>query len=563
MKLDHGREEEKVLTGKTLCPGIAVGKVYLLESGVKLSRREISVQHSEREKRRYDRAVRLVSDNIQYHIERMHGHTGIDAEKIMEIHKLMLQDWEFHEEVQRRISTDHTNAEWALIGKAESVTDRLESTRDAYFQARIEDVWDMTYNILSALSLGASRYAEKTRKIEEKRILVSEHLFISEVMQAKRFRAKGFITESKALTSHAAILLKSFNIPSVGALDGVKRNINDGDEIIIDGAEGRIIVKPAEDTRRKYFGLARRLGRTDGDRQYTLTESKTANGIKIALLANVDNPYQIDLVRQNRLEGIGLFRTEFLLFNAETFPDEDLQHETYRGIMEAAGEKPIVIRTFDIGADKRLPYLERCIGQNPALGLRGIRRHIYRRPQELRTQLRAILRAASGFSISILFPMITTLEDVRKAKEHLDRVKQDLRDESRHFCSDIRVGAMIEIPSAAISVESILSEVDFVSVGTNDLIQYLVAADRDNESVQQYVDANNDSVVFILRYIIDKAFETGRLEDVTICGEIASDLLYIPLLLHMGYRSLSISPVMAKDVRGTIEKNVARTFEGE
>jgi phosphotransferase system enzyme I (PtsI) len=554
MKIDNNEGGEKVLTGKTLCPGIAVGKAYLLKSGVNLPRKEISEKQVEQEKRRYDRAIQLVNKNLQKHIERMHGDTGFDVKKIMEMHKLMLNDYEFHAGVHRRISTDHVKAEWALVGEAEIITGKLEITRDAYFQARIEDVWDMTYNILSALSIRASQYAIETRKIEEEHILVSDHLFISEVMQANRFRAKGFVTGSKALTSHAAILLKSFNIPSIGALDGIKSNVRDGDEIIINGAKGRVIVRPTEGTRTKYYDLKRKLGSIEKDRNYAAPESKTANGTKITLLANVDNPHQIDLVLQNRMEGVGLFRTEFLLFDTTDFPDEEQQYSTYRRIIEAVGEMPVVMRTFDLGAEKRLPYLERCVGRNPALGVRGIRRHLFIRPQELYTQLRAVLLAASGLTISILFPMVTTLEDVRKAKEHLARVRKDLRKEGRRFCSDVRVGAMIEVPSAAIAVKDILSEVDFVSVGTNDLIQYLMAADRDNEMVQHYDDVNNESVIFILRYIMEKALEIGRSKDVTICGEVASNARNIPLLLELGYRSLSISPVMAEDIRAAIEE---------
>lgn len=554
MKIDNNEGGEKVLTGKTLCPGIAVGKAYLLKSGVNLPRKEISEKQVEQEKRRYDRAIQLVNKNLQKHIERMHGDTGFDVKKIMEMHKLMLNDYEFHAGVHRRISTDHEKAEWALVGEAEIITGKLEITRDAYFQARIEDVWDMTYNILSALSIRASQYAIETRKIEEEHILVSDHLFISEVMRANRFRAKGFVTGSKALTSHAAILLKSFNIPSIGALDGIKSNVRDGDEIIINGAKGRVIVRPTEGTRTKYYDLKRKLVSIGKDRNYAAPESKTANGTKITLLANVDNPHQIDLVLQNRMEGVGLFRTEFLLFDTTDFPDEEQQYSTYRRIIEAVGEMPVVMRTFDLGAEKRLPYLERCVGRNPALGVRGIRRHLFIRPQELYTQLRAVLLAASGLTISILFPMVTTLEDVRKAKEHLARVRKDLRKEGRRFCSDVRVGAMIEVPSAAIAVKDILSEVDFVSVGTNDLIQYLMAADRDNEMVQHYDDVNNESVIFILRYIMEKALEIGRSKDVTICGEVASNARNIPLLLELGYRSLSISPVMAEDIRAAIEE---------
>jgi phosphotransferase system enzyme I (PtsI) len=258
--------------------------------------------------------------------------------------------------------------------------------------------------------------------------------------------------------------------------------------------------------------------------------------------------------RDVNLEGIGLFRTEFLLYSTDSFPDEDEQYAIYKRTIDAMQGRPFVLRTFDVGADKRLPYLERCVGQNPALGLRGIRRQLLRCPGELNTQLRAALRAAAGTTLQLLFPMITTVDELRKIKELLSRVKADLQAEGKTFCSELKIGAMIEIPSAAISIKEILSEVDFVSVGTNDLIQYFTAADRDNEAVSHFGDISNEAVVFLLRYIIDGASEMGRRDDVTICGEIASDPGSIPLLLKLGYRSLSISSVLSHRIRTAISE---------
>ncbi|MBN1835239.1 MAG: phosphoenolpyruvate--protein phosphotransferase [Spirochaetales bacterium] len=543
---------EKVLAGTIICPGIAFGQAHVLTRKLSVPRTALSPDRVAAESKRYDRAVRLVQEHLHEHVLQAHRDAGLDALKLFNIHELMLGDEEFHQSVRRRIAEQLQGPEWALTEEAERLSGRLEASGDPYLQARVEDIWDMAQNLLAALCLPAARYAAEMRESAENHILVSSNLFLSEAMKARNARARGLVTSSRALTSHAAILLKGFNIPSLGAVRGLAEGVRPGDELILDALKGRLIVRPSQETTQSYEALRRAPATRRRKLPAAAVETRTADGTRVTLLANIDNAGQVELLLDNRLEGIGLFRTEFLLLGTERIPDEQEQYLVYRRVMERMRDRRVVMRSFDLGADKRLPYLERCLAQNPSLGIRGIRRHLLRRPEELRTQLRAILRAAKGASIDILIPMVTTLADMAWVREVLAEVMGELAASGTPFCESPRLGAMIEIPAAAFSVQSILPAVDFVSLGTNDLIQYFTAADRDNEAVQRYGDLRNEAVLFMMRHVADAAKGMGRIADVSICGEAASVPENVPLLLEMGYRSLSISPVAADPIRAAV-----------
>jgi phosphoenolpyruvate-protein phosphotransferase (PTS system enzyme I) len=310
-----------------------------------------------------------------------------------------------------------------------------------------------------------------------------------------------------------------------------------------------VIVRPSSRTKTEYLASAEAA-------ETPIVSGKAApcvtlDGTEIVLRANIENPKQIPLVLSRGLDGIGLFRTEFMIAPDGCVPTEDQQCAIYRRVFTDAVGRFVAIRTFDIGADKQVGLAGGCTGANPALGLRGIRRHLMKEPAELHTQLRAILRAAIGSNFAILLPMVTTKSDVARTKHVLDEVEDDLRREGVELPETFALGAMIEIPAAAISVQQILAEVDFISVGTNDLLQYFMAADRDNERVVQYHDPTDPAFLWLLEHIITQAAAIGREADVSVCGEIASDRHMVPHLLRLGYRSLSISPVAAAMVRAT------------
>jgi len=413
-------------------------------------RSKIPADQAQAEKQHYNQAVQLVSDHLLEHIQEDHSDSSLSASMILKSHQAILTDEQFHDAVRARIVAELKNAAWALELEARKIITQLEASRSPYLASRAEDVKDLVSSIVHALSPAPKPYKKALVEKKESQVLISGNLYPSWAIEARRFRSVAFATESNALSSHAAILLKGFGIPTVGGVNGLREHV--------------------------------------ADRRHVFT---------------------------------------------------------------TAGRR-VVIRTFDIGNDKRIAGLNYCTGQNPALGVRGVRRHLLWHPEELRIQFRAILRAAVGCQVDILLPMVTTVDDVRQVKKILKDVTEELRKEDTPFSDDVRLGAMIEVPAAAIGIGEILAEVDFVNIGTNDLLQYFVAADRDNEAVLRYENFEDTAFLWLLRFVMERATELGKKDKVTICGEIASNPQLVPLLLALGFRSLSITPTAAQSVRDAI-----------
>jgi phosphotransferase system enzyme I (PtsI) len=544
--------EEVVLEGVTICPGIGIGEASLVREDITIPRIKTANGQVEEEKTRYKDAIKVVVQNLHEHIKECHDYPLGNIDKILEMHEIMATDEQFHAAVLERIAFERKNAEWAIVDESANIIHKLEASRDAYLQARAEDVFDLANNILTVLAFPAEAYRKNLQITRDTQILVSANLHTSQVVKVSRTHVRGFATESSAFSSHAAILLKNFGIPAIDGIKGLKSSVKNRDKIIIDGIRGLVIIRPTTGTLRNYHNREKRLKSTPSVKKYRPIEMRTRDGTRIQMMANIENLHQVGLVLRNNLEGVGLFRTEFLILTTDKVPDEEKQYEVYRKMVDLLSGKKLVVRTFDLGADKIEPGLERCTGKNPALGVRGIRRHLLHHPEELRTQLRALIRAAPGNSVGVLFPMITTVNDIIQIKTHVQEVKKELRAEGKPFSPHVKLGAMIEIPAAAVAIQDILREVDFVSVGTNDLIQYFMAADRDNEAVLHYSDSTNTAFMHLLRFIIERAGEVGRAEDVTICGEMASDPRLVLPLIHLGYRSFSISPVSAESIRDVI-----------
>jgi len=555
-RLETGNEIN--LRGTTICPGIGIGQVRVLDREFIVPRNEILASQVQSEQQRYSEAVKRVSDHLREHIEEAHAGSSLSSSLILKTHEAMLTDKQFHDAVLSRISAEYKNAAWALEVEGEQIITGLEASRSPYLMSRAEDIRDLVASIVDALSPTPETYKKVLRQNGESEVLISDNLFPSSVMEARRFHSVAFATESAALSSHAAILLKGFGIPAIGGLKGLRESAIEGDQVIVDAVNGVVIIRPEPETVQKYIALKQELEIPEELPLSPPIGGRTKDGTNVRLMANINNPDQIQLLLRNRLEGVGLFRTEFFVLEAESFPTEQEQFDIYHYVFSAASGRRVVTRTFDIGGDKQIPDLHYCTGQNPALGVRGVRRHLLRRPDELQTQLRAILRAAVGFPVGILFPMITTVDDIREIKRLLESVKEQLRAEDKPFSEEIQIGAMIEIPAAAISVGDILAEVDFVNVGTNDLLQYFVAADRDNDVVLKYENFENKAFLWLLGFIIERAAELGKEKNVTICGEGASHPELVPLLLGLGFRSLSITPTSAQPVRNAIENTDLR-----
>jgi len=555
-RLETGNEIN--LRGTTICPGIGIGQVRILDREFIVPRNELLASQVQSEQQRYSKAVKLVTEHLREHIEEAHAGSSLSSSLILKTHEAMLTDKQFHDAVLSRISTEYKNAAWALEVEGKQIIAGLEASRSPYLISRAEDIRDLVASIVDALSPTPETYKKALRQKGESEVLISDNLFPSSVMEARRSHSVAFATESAALSSHAAILLKGFGIPAIGGLRGLRESVVNGDQVIVDAVNGLVIIRPEPETVQQYITLKKELEVPEELPPSPPISSRTKDGFDIRLMANINNPDQIQLVLRNRLEGVGLFRTEFFVLETESFPTEQAQYDIYHYVFSAAGGRRVVIRTFDIGGDKQIPDLHYCTGQNPALGVRGVRRHLLRRPDELQTQFRAILRAAVGFPAGILIPMITTVDDIREVKRLLESVKEELRTEDKPFSEEIQIGAMIEIPAAAISVGDILAEVDFVNVGTNDLLQYFVAADRDNDVVLKYENFENKAFLWLLGFIIERAAELGKEENVTICGEGASHPELVPLLLSLGFRSLSITPTSAQAVRNAIENTDLR-----
>ncbi len=542
-------KQEHRLSGITICPGIGFGKVQILDRELPVVKISLPPVRVKREQKRYARAVKMVGTHLDEHVKEAHSASWLSASQILKVHRAILDDQHFHAAITDRIASQKENAEWALCEEAGLMISRLEVTRDPYFQARAEDIRDLADNILHALTGSHADYRRGLSCPKEATVVFTGNLYPSTAVQARRYCATGFATESRLLTSHAAILLKGFGIPAVGAVKGLRQAGRDGEEAIIDGYNGKVILRPAAATRKEYKALRESLETPPVSPPLPPDESATGDGTVIHLAANIENPEQVDLMHRNRLEGIGLFRTEFLALSAAAIPPEEEQYAVYRRVIEEAGGRRVVIRTFDIGADKQNPNIYRDRGQNPALGVRGIRRHLICCPEELRSQLRAILRAAVGGEVGILIPMVTAVTDIRQVKKQLAIARRELRREKKPFSSKASLGAMIEVPAAVFVAGEILKEVDFISVGTNDLLQYFLAVDRDNPELVEYGENPGPGFLALMSLIIEKAAEQGRQNDVTICGEMASNPALLPGLLRLGYRSFSISPVLAPAVR--------------
>jgi len=542
-KKDCGNEEI-TLPGVSICPGISIGQIHRVDVDISIPKTRIDSGQITSEQARYTQAVDAAKQNLRHHVESVHSNSSDESQTLFEIHLAILSDESFHDLVRNEIERQGLCAEFCLNQEAQIVISKFNNMRDPYLRSRGEDIRDLAQNLLTILS-GDPQEHQRPRQATD--ILISRHLHSSEVIHIHQTQGLGFACESNALSSHAAILLKGFGIPSVGKIDTLLERVNEGTPVILDGDRGVLIANPSTQTLEEYKARAEAAAQKKAPS--SPQHCTLHNGERITLRANIEKPEQAQLMLAHGLGGIGLFRTEFLITPGDPVPSEEEQYLAYRSVVETATGRRVNIRTFDIGGDKQMGIGCRCTGHNPSLGIRGIRRHLLVEPDELRTQLRAILRAACGSDTTLLIPMVTTLDDIAQTKQILAEVKQALRKEGAEFLDSIKLGVMIETPAAAIATRDILSRVDFINLGTNDLLQYFMAADRDNEEVVDYNDPTNPAFLWLLEFILAEAGKTGREDDVAICGEIASNLEMIPKLLRMGYRSFSIAPIIADSFR--------------
>jgi len=537
--LDEGGEWGHMqVKGIGASPGYAVGKAVILkrhDGGAE--RRRLREGETEAELARLRQAVERVSRELERLADETMRRAGEEQAKIFSSQMLLLQDPEYVGAVENAIREQGINAEAALDDVTAMTVEMFRGLEDEYLQARAADVADVGRRIMDAL-LG--REDPLGQPFGEPVILVADDLAPSETARLKPESVAGFAMELGSRTSHSAIIARSLGIPAVVGAKGVLSQIAAGDVVIVDGRSGVLHIRPDEALIREYEekrdAHRRRMRELEA---YRGRPSVTADGRRVELVANIAGPEDAWEARKAGAEGVGLYRTEFLFMGRSALPDEEEQFNAYKAAVDVFGpEAPVVIRTLDIGGDKELPHLGLSAELNPFLGNRAIRLCL-ERPEMFKTQLRAILRASHYGNVKLMYPMISTLQELREANRLLEEAKRELDERGMPYNGAMEVGIMIEVPAAALMADRFAREVDFFSIGTNDLVQYTMAADRMNESVGHLADPFQPAVIRLIRRVIEAAAREGRW--VGMCGEMAGTPLAIPLLAGMGLHEFSMS----------------------
>ena len=537
------------LQGIAASDGIAIAKVYTLTEP-DLTVTKVTVEDSEKEVSRLDDALAASIKDVELIKETALKNLGEEEAQVFDAHLMVLSDPELIGQVKDSITSNKVNAESAL----KEVTDMFISIfagmeDNPYMQERAADIRDVSKRILAHL-LGVKIPSPAT--IKDEVIIVAADLTPSDTAQLNRQYVKAFVTDIGGRTSHSAIMARSLEIPAIVGTKEVTSIAKDGDIIIVDGLAGDVFLNPSEEVIAEYRAKAEAFAAQKAEWE-KLKDSKTytKDGHQVELAANIGTPKDLEGVVHNGAEGVGLYRTEFLYMDSHEMPTEEDQFEAYKAVLEGMNGKPVVVRTMDIGGDKELPYLPLPHEMNPFLGYRAIRISLHE-PEMFRTQLRALLRASVYGKLRIMFPMIATLNDFRGAKALLEEEKAKLIAEGVAVSDDIQVGIMIEIPAAAVLAHQFAKEVDFFSIGTNDLIQYTMAADRMNERVSYLYQPYNPSILTLIKHVIGSAHKEGKWAGM--CGEMAGDQTAVPLLVGLGLDEFSMSASSVLKTRSLISK---------
>ncbi|RKW29900.1 MAG: phosphoenolpyruvate--protein phosphotransferase [Granulicatella sp.] len=537
------------LQGIAASDGIAIAKVYTLTEP-DLSFTKISVEDTDNEISRLEKALEVSTKEIELIKETALKNLGEEEAQVFEAHLMVLSDPELVGQVKDAITSQKVNAEHALKEVSDMFISIFAGMEDnPYMQERAADIRDVSKRILANL-LGVKIPSPAT--IKDEVVVVAGDLTPSDTAQLNRKYVKAFVTDIGGRTSHSAIMARSLEIPAIVGTKEITSLAKDGDLIIIDGLSGDVFLNPSEDVVAEYRAKAEAFAAQQAEwEKLKDADTFTKDGHQVELAANIGTPKDLEGVIHNGAEGVGLYRTEFLYMDSHDMPTEEDQFEAYKAVLEGMNGKPVVVRTMDIGGDKELPYLPLPHEMNPFLGYRAIRISL-NEPEMFRTQLRALLRASVYGKLRIMFPMIATLNDFRGAKALLLEEKAKLVAEGVAVSDDIQVGIMIEIPAAAVLAHQFAKEVDFFSIGTNDLIQYTMAADRMNERVSYLYQPYNPSILTLIKHVIDSAHKEGKWAGM--CGEMAGDQTAVPLLVGLGLDEFSMSASSVLKTRSLISK---------
>lgn len=541
---------EKILQGIPASGGIAIGPAFLYHpTGLASTRRTLRAEEVASEVARYRKAIDQTRTEIQGIESKVQKELGDEHAAIFQAHQVVLDDPLFVEEIPSAIETRRLNAEFLLTEGLTRFKAILSQLEDSYFRERGGDVEDVGSRVLKNLT-GVDK--EPLKELDREVILVSVDLSPSDTVTLSPETVKGFVTEIGGRTSHVAIVARSLGLPAAVGIGNLTNEVLDGDILIVDGNEGRIIVNPDPKTLKQY-----RKEKENYEAFYRSLEAlrnlpaRTPDGREVVLAGNIEIPQEVDDVLAHGAQGIGLFRTEFLFLNRDTLPTEDEQYEVYRDVAKKMGKHPTIVRTLDVGGDKFLSHVNLAEERNPFLGLRAIRLCL-KRPDMFHTQLRAILRASAHGPLMIMFPMISSVQEMRDAKGHLKACMEELKHEKIKFNPSLGVGAMVEIPSAAVIADLLVQECDFMSIGTNDLIQYTLAVDRVNESVAYLYDPLNPAVLRLIHRTIEACREQKKWAGM--CGEMAGDPKFVPILLGLGLDEFSVSGSVIPEIKKVIRQ---------
>ncbi|PYI84634.1 MAG: phosphoenolpyruvate--protein phosphotransferase [Verrucomicrobia bacterium] len=549
MSADNARQEV-CFFGAGASPGIARGKIHVVRDELDdVPRYRIAPSQIADEIGRFEAALIQTRMQILKMQQRIAESIGAKDAAIFDAHLLVVEDRTLIDEVLRKLETDLWNVEWVFQEVATRYAATLSKIDDPYLRERALDIQDVCKRVIRNLQGKAPR---AFLALTEPHILVAHNLTPSDTASMNKKHVLGIATDLGSRTSHAAIMARSLNIPAIVGLHDITAKLETGQYVLLDGIDGVLIVNPTAETLAKYAEIESKRAKVVAQlKELRETTSTTRDGRHIVLSANIELPEDVEAVFANGAEGIGLYRTEFLYLNRNTLPTEEEQYETYRQVAERVRPHPLIIRTFDLGGDKLAAgTVDMTDELNPFLGWRAIR-FCLENIDIFKTQLSAILRASTVGNVKIMFPMISGLDELRRAIEVLAECKEELRKAEIDIADKIEVGAMIEIPSAAISANVLAREVDFFSIGTNDLIQYALAVDRVNEKIAHLYEPTHPAVVRLLKMIADAAHANNIW--VGVCGEMAGDIALTPLLLGLGMDELSTSAMLVPRVKRAVQ----------
>ncbi|MDT0892603.1 phosphoenolpyruvate--protein phosphotransferase [Staphylococcus pseudintermedius] len=541
-----------IIKGIAASDGVAIAKAYLLVEP-DLSFNNEKTDQPEAEVQKFNEAL----NNSKIELTKIRNHAeeqlGADKAAIFDAHLLVLDDPELIQPIEEKIKNESASAPQALTEVTQNFITIFESMDNEYMKERAADIRDVAKRVLAHI-LGVE--LPNPSIIDESVIIVAHDLTPSDTAQLNKQYVQGFVTNIGGRTSHSAIMSRSLEIPAVVGTKSISESVQQGDMVIVDGLTGDVIVNPSDDEIKAYQHKRESFfADREALKQLRDEPSKTLDGHEVELAANIGTPNDLEGVHNNGAEGIGLYRTEFLYMGRDNMPTEDEQFEAYKKVLESMEGKRVVVRTLDIGGDKELPYLNLPEEMNPFLGYRAIRLCLDQ-PEIFRPQLRALLRASAYGKLNIMFPMVATIQEFRDAKALLLEEKENLKQEGVEVSDDIELGIMVEIPATAALADVFVKEVDFFSIGTNDLIQYTMAADRMSERVSYLYQPYNPSILRLIKQVIDASHQEGKWTGM--CGEMAGDETAIPLLIGLGLDEFSMSATSILKARRQI-KDLSRT----